>query len=90
MTLEAAIEAFLALLAGAGGGLVFFRLLALNTRLYAAGKAGQATSLHLGRLAVTALLFIATARLGGALPLIALLAGFLAVRPLLMRRYGRA
>ena len=89
MTAETGVAAVLALLAGAGTGLLFFRLLALNSHLYAAGKAGMATALHLGRLAVTVLLFIATARLGGAVPLLALLLGFLIVRPLLMRRYGR-
>lgn len=89
MATETWMGAVSGLLAGAGAGFLFFRLLALNSRLYAAGKVGMATMLHLARLGVTALLFVGAARLGGAVPLLALLAGFLAIRPLLMRRYGR-
>lgn len=78
------------LVAGAGLSILFFWLLSLNGRLYAGGRVLAATALHVGRLAVAALVFIAVARLGGAVPLLALLAGFLVARPLLVRRFGRA
>lgn len=90
MATETWIGGVLGLAIGVATGLLFFRLLALNTRLYARGRVAAASLLHLGRLGGTVLLLVAAARLGGAVPLIAMLAGFLAVRPLLMRRYGRA
>lgn len=77
------------LIAGALLGLLFFRLLALNTSLYAAGRAGTAAAVHVGRLALVITLLVLAARQGAG-PLLALLGGFLAVRPFLMRRYGRA
>lgn len=89
MVIENAGQGALWLLAGATLGLMFFRLLALNCRLYADGGALLAMGLHIGRLAVTVLLLVLAAK-QGAVPLMALLAGFLAVRPLLVRRYGRA
>ncbi|MDG5494276.1 ATP synthase subunit I [Niveispirillum sp. BGYR6] len=79
----------LGLLTGAGFGWLFFRLLAVNSRLYTAGRVGPATALHVGRLAGAVLLFVALARLGGAAPLLAAFVGFLAIRPLLIRRHGR-
>ena len=90
MAIDTWAGAALGLLAGAATGWLFFRLLVLNTQLYTRGKAAAATAVHLGRLGGVAAVFIGMALLGGAVPLLALLAGFLAVRPLLMRRYGRA
>ncbi|MGQ3049260.1 MAG: N-ATPase subunit AtpR [Niveispirillum sp.] len=90
MMTETWIAAALGLVAGAGGGWLFFHLLALNMRLYATGQAVAAAALHLGRLGVVAATLLAVVVMGGALPLLAVLAGFLLVRPLLMRRYGRA
>lgn len=90
MMTETWIGAALGLIAGAGGGWLFFRLLALNTRLYATGQAVAAAGLHLGRLGGAAAALLGVMLIWGALPLLAVLAGFLLVRPLLMRRYGRA
>jgi hypothetical protein len=86
---EMIAPALLGLLAGGGFGLLFFRLLALNTQLYTAGRVAAATGLHIGRLALAVGLFVLAARLG-AVVLIASLAGFLVARPLILRRYGRA
>lgn len=88
MTTESWIWTALGLVAGAGGGWLFFHLLALNTRLYATGQAMAAAALHLGRLGVAAATLLGFVLIGGAMPLLAALAGFLLVRPLLMRRYG--
>lgn len=90
MMTETWIGAALGLVAGAGLGWLFFRLLALNTRLYATGQAMAAAALHLGRLGGVAATLLGVVLIGGALPLLAVLAGFLLVRPPLMRRYGRA
>ncbi|WP_165771987.1 ATP synthase subunit I [Niveispirillum lacus] len=89
MMTETWITAGLALLAGAGGAWLFFRMLALNTRFYASGRAVAAVILHAGRLSITAALLIFVARLGGAVPLLAVIGGFLLMRPLLLRQYRR-
>ncbi|MGQ9371587.1 N-ATPase subunit AtpR [Azospirillum sp. ST 5-10] len=77
--------AVLAALAGAAFGLLYFRGLRLNARLWLAGR-GLALPLvlHLARLAAAVALFVGAA-LAGAPALFGALAGFLAARAVLVR-----
>jgi len=68
-------------------GATHFASLRWNARLFVNGSAGGAVALQLGRIVLTVVLLALLVRLG----LIALLSGalgFLAARPLLLRRFG--
>lgn len=75
----------LALVAGFGSGLLFFRSLELNARLWLSGaKPWLPLLLHVGRLAALAGLLLLAVRFG-ALPLLASFAGLLLARHLVTR-----
>ncbi len=75
------------LLAGVLAGSLHFHLLARNVRLFTAGRVGPALLLQLARLAATATVLVALARLGfGAV--LAGLVGVLLARHRAVRRAG--
>ncbi|MGE4407272.1 ATP synthase subunit I [Pseudomonas sp.] len=80
--------------AGAGltvgtlAGLLHFHFLALNVRLFTKGRAGAALLLQLLRLAVTASVLIALARLGAAAVLAGAVGVLLARQWMLRRQRG--
>lgn len=79
----------LALAAGLLFGLVYFRLLRINTRLWLDGPGPLAALLlHLARVAAAGALFLGAATQGAA-PLLACFAGFMAAR-LIATRADRA
>lgn len=80
-----AVTGLLAVPAGALLGVLFFRLLALNTRLYAQGRLAPAAGLHLLRVGGAGALFVLAAT-QGAWPVLGLLGGFLIARPFMLRR----
>lgn len=82
---QGALAALLALPAGGVLGILFFRLLALNTRLYTQGRVGPAAGLHLLRVGGAGGLFVLSAT-QGPWALLGLLGGFLIVRPFMLRR----
>jgi F1F0 ATPase subunit 2 len=65
-----------------------FSSLSWNTRLFAAGAAGKAIALQMGRIAVAVGALIALARLLGLAALLCGGLGFLLARPLLLWRFG--
>ncbi|ACI97808.1 ATP synthase subunit I [Rhodospirillum centenum] len=80
-----ALAALAALAAGLAGGVIYFRALRLNARLWLAGR-GVALPLllHAGRLLLAGGLFVLAAQAGAA-ALLAGFAGFLAARRLTVR-----
>jgi F1F0 ATPase subunit 2 len=87
MTASLAGQIAVGLIAGFLTGLLHFASLWWNARLFAAGAAGKAIALQLGRIAVAVGVLTLLARLGFA----ALVSGgiaFLVARPLLMWRFG--
>lgn len=82
------LTAIAALPAGMLLGFGFFRLLAINSRMYTDGRVGPATGLHLLRIAVSVGVFVLAA-MQGALVLLSLLGGFLLVRPFMLKRERR-
>jgi len=59
-----------------------------NARLFAAGAAGKAIALQLGRIAVAVATLVLLARLLGLAALLCGALGFLVARPLLLWRFG--
>ena len=76
------------LVAGLLVGGFHFSSLSWNTQLFAAGAAGKAIALQVGRVAVAVAALIALARLLGLAALLCGAAGFLVARPLLLWRFG--
>ncbi|MFC7333117.1 ATP synthase subunit I [Rhodocista pekingensis] len=80
-----ALMALAALAAGLAGGIVYFRALRLNARLWLAGRGVVLPLLlHAGRLLLAGGLFVLAAQAGAA-ALLAGFAGFLAARRLTVR-----
>lgn len=77
-------------LAGLALGVLFFRGLAATARLYAVGGIRRAVTLHLMRLAGAGAGFTIAAIWGGAVTLLAMLAGFQLARTVVVRREKRA
>ena len=76
------------LIAGLLIGAFHFSSLSWNTRLLAAGAAGKAIAMQLGRIAVAVAVLILFARLLGLAALLCSALGFFVVRPLLLWRFG--
>ena len=76
------------LIAGLLIGAFHFSSLSWNTRLFAAGAAGKAIAMQLGRIAVAVAVLILLARLLGLAALLCSALGFFVVRPLLLWRFG--
>ena len=83
-----AAQIVIGLAAGLVIGAFHFSLLAWNTRLFAAGAAGKAIALQMGRIAVAVAALIALARLLGLVALLCAALGFVVARPLLLWRFG--
>ena len=76
------------LIAGLLVGGFHFSSLSWNTRLFAAGAAGKAIALQVGRIVVAVAALMALARLVGLAALLCGALGFLVARPLLLWRFG--
>jgi F1F0 ATPase subunit 2 len=88
MQVALAGQIVIGLVAGLVIGAFHFGLLEWNTRLFAAGAAGKAIALQMGRIAVAVAALIALARLLGLAALLCGALGFLMARPLLLWRFG--
>lgn len=83
------IIAPLGALCGAGLAIVYFRALALNTRLWLGdGGIARPLALHMGRTAVAIAAFVLAAHFGAGV-LLASFAGFIVTRTVIVRRIVR-
>lgn len=90
MSLSLALASLLALLVGAGLGLVHFGALGLITRYFVEGRTGLAIGLQIGRMLLLALVLAATAIWLGTMPLLTCFAGLLIGRWIALRRTKEA
>jgi F1F0 ATPase subunit 2 len=88
MQVGVAGEIVIGLVVGLILGGFHFSSLSWNARLFAAGAAGKAIALQVGRIAVAVAALIALARLLGLAALLCGGLGFLVARPLLLWRFG--
>jgi hypothetical protein len=79
----------LGLAAGLLAGLLHFRLLARNVRLFTEGRPAAALGLQAGRMLATLAVFVVLAWSGGAAALLSGLLGVLGARRLALRRVRR-